>query len=59
MRSANFRPIFAAICNQYAKTPKTLRDLWPLSIDGEYEEDEPIEKIYERNRQLIETVFNN
>lgn len=38
--SANFRPIFSAIYNQYAPHPKTAVQLWPLSIDVKAEKKE-------------------
>lgn len=53
--SANFRALYYLMFNQWAKTPKSPHELWPLSIDKE-EDEEPIEQTYERNRQLIEQL---
>ena len=59
--SSNFRALYYLSFNQWAKTPMSAQELWPLSIDAETSPDDEnltIEQIYERNAKFIE-LFNN
>lgn len=54
MMSANFRALFWLQFNQYAKTPKSQTQLWPLSFD--HVNDETADEMYERNRKIIASM---
>ena len=51
MEASNFRSLFLLQYNQWAKTPKTAHELWPLAIDNV--ETIPIEEVYERNKRMV------
>jgi len=60
MDSANFRALFTLGYNQYAKSPKSATQLWPLGIDNTNQSTTlTSDEMFQRNKQIIDSMGSN
>ena len=57
--ASNFRALFQLQFNQWSRHPKSANELWPLSIDENYEIELTEDEMYARNKAIIDRYMKN